>query len=283
MLDNTTLLFALEAYKGEIADRIKFDKIKQKYYTSDYYRMGAEKIRFKLWKTGHYSAGPLRDIEREVIRETDDKLKMNLLVRYRDKPEYSVRDFVLEIKKAITFLNVKLAVIDHLHYFSFPDEKTENQALKEIMNLLRDVVLQIEVPIVLIAHLRKLEKFNASLCPDLSEVMGSSEITKNATTVITMAPAHNIPQVQHNLFPTYFRVCKERFESGTDRYLMISDYNLDTGRYEPDYRVERITKGGAESEELTETTRPYWAKDAILMRPPEVKLFKEKYTGRKGC
>lgn len=246
-------LFALEAYEGEISDRMKFPQIAGKWFKAKGYPLN-----YKMWKRGEYNSLGLPEMEKVIIDSTPKCVQDNLLVRYRTTSEYSVDDFLHEIECLTYRDKIDLIVVDHLHYFSLPDDQSENRALKRIVNTLRDYGLLQEIPIVLFAHMRKKPYGSKSPVPSLDEFHGSSEITKNATAVITFAPAFDIKMPTTYQFPTYIQVGKDRFNGAIKRYTMAASFDIRSGEYEKDYQLYSV-KASDELELVEDKRIPEWA------------------------
>jgi replicative DNA helicase len=253
------ILFALEAYPGEVEDRIKFARISTKHYakTTSY-------INFRDWKLGAYLNKEFLELEQEVITETPEAIKKNISIRYRTSCDYTIDMLEQELDDVLCFKEADIIIIDHLHYFSFPDGESENKAIKRIINKLRDIGLQTNIPIILFSHLRKKDKFNKTKIPDITEFHGSSEITKNPTCVITMAPAYDIDPPSTYQFPTYFRICKDRFDGSLKRYAFSTIFNARTGDYDKVYKLFKVINSGEDLEEISREMRPGWAQSAYF-------------------
>lgn len=266
-------MFALEAYDGEIEDRIKFNEIKKMYYKSDLRIPGG--IKFKSWVRGAYRKSKILDFEKEVVKNYDQNVLDNLSLRYRKDSGYDVNDFERDLDAIISFKEVDIVIIDHLHYFSM-EEANERIGIKNIVNKLRDLNLHYKVPIVLVAHLRKMDKYSKSLVPDEHEFHGSSEITKNATAVITLSQALDKDQPKPYLFPTYFKICKDRFDGSAKKYVFEVNFDARSGSYEEEYKLHKSNSDNTEIEELSDGKRPIWARSAKL------KGYFEKNYAKKG-
>lgn len=255
-----THLFALEAYEGEIEDRLKFNLMCDKWY-----KKHRDYVDFRDWKAGKYLINDMLHIEAEVICELDEKIKENLTIAYPGG-DYTIEQFETDINHVVSMKNfIDLIVIDHLHYFDLPDSLSENRAIKTIVNRLRDIGLFHEIPIVLISHLRKKERNNKSLIATLEEFHGSSEITKNPTCVITLTPGLDIEMPSPYEYPTYFHIAKNRFRGGLRRYALDALFNLKTGQYSDKYNVYQIKNDGLDLEILEREKIPYWAVSAKNM------------------
>jgi replicative DNA helicase len=77
-----------------------------------------------------------------------------------------------------------LVVIDHLHYFQFESDMSDTENIGKIMRRLRTLTRERNIPIILVSHLRK--KQNAKGAPDNDDLFGSSNIAKEAETVLLL-------------------------------------------------------------------------------------------------
>lgn len=262
------VLFSLESYEGEIEDRLIFSELSKKVYQES-----NSFFSFKEWVTGNCNKA-IYDLEGEIIKKFDGKIKDNLRIRYRDKSSYSANQFCEEIKLLAQREKIKLIVIDHLHYFDIPDGLTENLGIKNIMFTVRDIGQFLKIPIILIAHLRKTDIKSKTLAPSEFEFHGSSEIIKNSTAILTIAPAEFNGEKKY-LIPTYFRAPKLRFdEGGKKRYLYCSQFNLRTGEYENTYRIFRPKSLWTDKEDVLEKDLPNWAINAKRIGEYEARFNK---------
>jgi len=251
-----TIMFSLESYNGEIQDRHIFSEISKSWYaiTNKY-------LSFKKWATGHADEN-IYKMEEEVLKNMPEALKENLRIRYRNTSTYSANKLCEELKILSKNQKIKLLVIDHLHYFTIEDKDTENIGLKKIMFAVRDIGQKLKIPIILIAHLRKKDIKSKVLVPDENEFHGSSEIVKNATSVITIAPA-DLQTEKNYIVPTYFRFPKLRFdEGGKKRYLYCVPFNLRSGEYDDTYRVFAPKNYWTAYDEVVDNNLPSWATHA---------------------
>ncbi len=135
-----------------------------------------------------------------------------------------------------------LVIIDHLHYFDF-QSRDEYSAINDTMKKLKALQDRFRVPIVLVSHLRKKDKLR--VFPDQNDFHGSSNIVKQADTVIVLA--HVEPQddegngqyekqVMTEKYQTGIRVCKSRTGFPT-RLLGLVDFDMKTREYAADYKL----------------------------------------------
>jgi replicative DNA helicase len=250
------VLFSLESFEGEIEERAKFHKMSKEFY----YQNNFKPMRYRNMKLGEYENTNIREIENEVIKNTSFKLKKNLFIRYRDDSEYSIKNFETEINIAASIQEISCIIIDHLHYFSFPDKESENRAIKNIINKLRDIGLLLNIPIILMAHLRKKDRGNKSVVPMIEEFHGSSEITKNPTCVVTIAPAYDIIAPSKTKFPTYFHIGKNRYDGSLKKYVFSTLFDIVSGKYEEEYKIYNCFSNGEKLERVDSDFIPDWAK-----------------------
>lgn len=206
-------LFCLEAEEGEYERRQKFRKIAKAYYASG----GNHAINFYDWCLGDYDM--LEPFEEAVQAEMN--AQGNIHTFYRDA-EFDLDAF----SKVFCTLNGQsdLVVIDHLHYFDVPDDRNENKAFTDILKRIRDLSLIQQIPVILVAHLRKgAANAEEALVPDMTEFQGSSNIFKIVTKVITLGSGG----LAENGNPiTYFRIPK--FRAAGERTKIIGKTEFDT-------------------------------------------------------
>jgi len=98
-----------------------------------------------------------------------------------------------------------------------------------------------------------------TLVPSIDDFHGSSEITKNATVVLTFAPAYGVEMPTQHQFPTYMQVVKDRFNGSIKRYAMMSSFDLRQSDYEDDYKLFTVKNDGAEMDLVEDNRIPDWA------------------------
>lgn len=220
--------FALEASEGEIERRLKFQAITERFYADpDRPRIGRP-LYFDEWEVGLYDH-VLDEYERDAEKFCATAYK-NLHTFYKTD-QFDVATLI----EMATFVKgeTDLLLIDHAHYFDWDDDN-DNRAIKEIAKTTRDLCKNHGVPIVLVAHLRKRDKKNAELVPGLDEFHGSSDLTKIATKVVTLASGGPLPD---GGYQTYVRTPKNRKSSASSRYLAQMTFNAKRGSYEQTYKI----------------------------------------------
>jgi len=245
-------MFALEAEEQEIQRRLLFKSLVNDYYSDTHFN----KIipNYLRWYTSKQ--------ERELApyyEHAKQSIKLNSLkIRYRGD-EFGLEQYEQEI------VGIKdqadLIILDHLHYMDFQGEN-ENQALKNMIKTIRSLSLKHGVPVVVIGHIRKGN--NEALVPSIEDFHGSSDIYKNATKVITLAPCYD-----HNEDPTkfltYIRLAKCRQDGSRTRFVGLSAFDIKTNSYSDDFKLGLLSKGDKEWSEITTSDQmPHWSEDADL-------------------
>lgn len=240
--------FALEAYAGEIEDRIKWHlmlKELNKQNSKGFWR-------YDEWLDGLYKNEiEINNVEIKVIEDYSEIMTNRLFTSYVDE-KYTLKEFEEDLEKAKNHYQCDLVVLDHLHFFDLVSNN-ENQEMKALAKRICISARQRLMPVLCIAHIRKgLQK----LAPEMDDIHGSSDISKIATGVITFAHAKDIEKREEYLVPTYFKVVKTRKRGGMDFYIALCDYNLQTVEYEKDFNIYYTNYDGTKLVEIK--NNPYW-------------------------
>lgn len=242
-------VMALEAYQGEIEDRIRFKMFAEHFY-KDPMREPFANVTFRDFihgKINHHLAN-----YREQIAQDMQKL-VNLKTLYRQK------DFTVDSFKKQAFLiapETDLIIIDHLHYFDIEDDN-ENKGMKEIVKTIKWISDFIEKPIILVAHLRKRDRKFPELAAGMDEFHGSSDITKIATKIITMGKGDMITPSRCE---TYLRIPKNRIDGSVTFYVAKLLFDFKRNQYDPAYTLGKLENMGSKFTPLTEEQIPKWMK-----------------------
>lgn len=228
-LGKTVHYIALEADRFEIDRRIKF-QILSKHFFADMARPDLEHgLQFDRWMLGLYD-DKLAKYEEQASHEIFTKYKGLFLGYKTDK--FNLFDLIESVVANAD--RTDLIIVDHVHYFDFEEEENEQKAIREIAKTARTLALEQGKPIVLVAHLRKKDRFNQELVPSIEEFHGSSELYKIATKAVTFSPGS---VSEKGNFETFFRIGKNRLNGGVTRYLGRTMFSPQKGTYEEAYRV----------------------------------------------
>lgn len=249
--------FALEAHRNEIEQRMFFREL---YATARDRGIPREGLSFQRWMYGQCESFAFLESD---ARERLEMRLINCSTFYRETA-FNHEDVTK------TFLAVRgetdLIVLDHLHYVDL-DPGNENAELKRVIKAIRDAALDMEIPVIVIAHLRKKDMRAKRIIPDIDDIHGSSDIVKVATKVVLMAPGRSLPQSdKQRVAMTIMQVAKDRF-AGTNGFAAVMQYDLESLEYRDTYALGRLTPG-ADSFEDTPSP-PAWAKRAVSIRVAE--------------
>lgn len=240
---------ALEASEFEIERRLKYKYIAN-YFFSDENRPRLKKnLTFTDWYLGEYE-NELKLYE-DLATEFCHKAFGSLFTFYKSE-KFDVFNLIENIH--LIENDTDLIILDHIHYLDW-DDPNDNRAIKEIAKKVRSLALECQKPIILVAHLRKKDRGNKEIAASLDEFHGSSDLSKIATKVITIAPG---PVTDDGKYTTYFRIPKNRLDGGVTRYVGATTFSPKKGGYDDEYSI-----GFANTEkffQLTHHQYPQWAK-----------------------
>jgi hypothetical protein len=262
-----TLLIALECYDGEMEDRRKFPIIQKMAYE----RLG-KIIYQKDWVCGKYPE--LVELEQEI--KLDEKIMGNMLIRYRQRGEdYTIKTLQDDLEKVLARKDIKFVVIDHIHHFDMDNVYSENIEMKNLIKKICNMSQIYHIPIVCFGQFKKRIGGSDTLVPDYDEFFGTSELYKNVSAVITVAPDFEAESEPHE-FPTLFRICKARGGTQLKKYALGTIYSAETRNYERDYSLYLLKKGGTKKEDVSK--KPSWC---INYKLPRISSDKLSYSGCK--
>ncbi len=243
--------FALEAEPRELERRTKFAMLSRALYEARH--DDRHKMNYTDWRLGR-----LEHICGEwnaMVSARFEKHLRPLWTLYRGS-KFDARDLerqVIEVHE-----QTDLIVIDHLHYIDANEDRKEADALGDVAKTVRDLVLTVGKPVILIAHLKKKEQGSKRLVPEMGDFHGSSNITKVVTQAITIERCHKVQASKWFLSPTFFSVLKDR-RDGASPFVAVMNFDRRTKSYASTYTLGKLTKGGSDWEPLPEFDKPDWA------------------------
>ncbi len=242
---------ALEAESLEIERRIKYRMFSKAFFEQK--RKSSHRMSFKNWLLGRFAI-ELADLEAEVAEKFEKEVK-GLFTFYKSG-SFNVMNFIQLVMYCAN--ETDLIIVDHVHYFDYEDDN-ENRAVKEIATTARDLALGQGKPIILVAHIRKGDRYSTDKCPQLEDFHGSSDLYKIATVSVTFAPGDNF--TSDGKSETFMQVVKERLGGESLRHLACLTYNTREGVYEKGYKIGPWRqKRDAEFTEHPQGNLPTWAK-----------------------
>lgn len=248
--------FALEAEQDEIARRLKYRLIANKYWNGSNSEMARanKSMNYTDWYDGKLDQY-LGKIEEEVEREVKEKFK-NFYTFYRKSEDFGLNELKAQIIAAKN--NTDLIIIDHLHYIDFEDSN-ENKAIADITKEIRGLALYGGKPIILVAHLRKTDRRHKTLIPDLDDFHGTSNIAKIATKAVLIGPCYD-PMERASQYATYMRVAKNRTDGARCRFIAKCIWDASKNAYEPKFELSNTTFDDQTFEALDPSQMPDWTK-----------------------
>lgn len=259
------MFLALEAGDNEIEMRILFGDLMAARFKATRQVGG---IDFGDWRRGDNA--DLQETYKAVIPETKRIMK-NISITYKKTSKYGVEEMERDIANVRNDVNV--IIIDHLHYIDRAPKITETEALEKIMKRIRDINLQMGVPIILAAHVKKQQEAKRfhTLLPSMDDIYGSGSVSKNATFVVVQTQSGGIEEEkfpatalfhEHRLgWPTLVRVLKSR-DYGTTRSKFVLVPFFAGGKYADPYVIGTGSKGDTLWTENRDGIR--WAKSRVM-------------------
>ena len=240
---------ALEASEWEIEHRLKYPLVAERFF-ADPYRPKV-RLTYPDWVNGELLE-ELSEYEKSAAKFFDDAFR-DLFVFYKQN-KFGIDEMLQTV--AFCAAETSLVIIDHVHYFDWDDDN-ENRAIKKIAMTARRLSLEEKKPIILVAHLRKKDRGAKDLVPGIEEFHGSSDLTKIATTVVTMSPGG---VTSTGNYETFFRISKSRRDGGVTRYIGREFFSPRKGGYENGKYQIGWSGCTAESgfEEIPSDDRPSW-------------------------
>lgn len=243
--------FALEAEECEVERRIKYKLLADKYFTDGSIYQRDAKLSYASWYAGLHDA-TFEKYEKEVAEEFEKKFS-NLHTIYRTN-SFGIKEF----EQALLSIQheTDLVIVDHLNYFDFDDDN-ENKALTDIVKRIRDLALLSCKPIVLVTHVRKKDRKDQSILPDIEDIHGTSNVSKIATKIIMLGPGKETSQKFK--YSTYFRVAKNRINGSVSRYVARSDFDIRSNSYDQEFQIGHYSPYQEEFQPFTcEAEAPEW-------------------------
>lgn len=256
---------ALEAEELEIERRLKYKLFAQKFFENRHKYSNLIRLTWDGWMRCKYPE--LIELEHEVARELPAMLD-NLEIYQPGITEFTKRDFELVYEEIAP--KCDLIILDHIHYLAPDDRENDFDHIKKTMWKLRDLINKHRVPVIALSHLRKEDKFNKSLLPTLEELHGSSEISKQANTVISFGEAWSVPSrndadnmIKTSPGSTFCKILKARLGAERcQRYVSLLKFNFDSRVYEEKYAAYLCDRFTTELEAIEEKDFEFWMQRA---------------------
>ena len=244
---------ALEGDRFELEQRIKYNKISKIYYENPS-KYGGGYLNFRDWKLTTFD-DKLKEIDSEITDLVAEECE-ELEIIYPSVTEFFRDD--LELMWEELSESFDLIIIDHLHYIDF-EESNEHIGVKRNVSKIRGLINKYRVPAILISHLRKTAYANKSITPQIEELHGSSEISKQANHVISFSRCYEIGDHEFEKPMTAFEILKTRWAEGVG-YIGVTNFDFKTKKYDDPYALYRIKDRFCTKAKPVKISRaPHWA------------------------
>lgn len=271
------LYFALEAEEHEIERRMLYYELTRLIAK----HMPALPIpRYREWLHEGYTPEwhSLEGHAQKLIERETEALE----VLYKTElytPEQFRRDVAEIVEKSDPDKKPQLVIVDHLHHF-FLSSSDENQELKSVIHSIKRLHDRYEVPVVILAQLRKNDGGFQSkrTLPMLEDIRGTAALSDVATDVLIISPfpsarVDELPADFHN--PMFFHLAKSRTAAETRQFAGVVSFDAKLGQYAEQYALYQ-TKLFEDPEVVEPGKIPKWAKRA--RRPKvEVRMGRDRY------
>lgn len=248
--------FALEAAPDEIERRIKYSLIVE-------LAVRARDVRAPELTYVDWIHGKCEDIARTYDRPAEQLMLEslgNLRTFYRGAA-FGHADVQRLFKEV--HAETDLIVLDHLHYVDIDDDEAEHRGFARTVKMIRSTALEFGKPVILIAHLRKRDQRAKQIVPHLEDFHGSSELIKNVTHAILLAPARGFESKWYEA-PTFVYAPKDR-HGGATGLVALCTFDRRFRGYLSTYALGHAVEGGTKFEPLKPNDFPRWAKSARVM------------------
>jgi len=247
--------YNLEGGSLEVTQRMKWKDMVSAYF-AEYSSLGVD-LDYRSWMLNKTQEPIFNNLEAAVYNDLQSKIGENLYL-YDSQEGLDCDKFCrslvdLEGLKCDRMLDrtlrrhfkglvdLDLIVIDHLHYFSLTKDENEIREITEILKTAKTITEEMNIPIILVAHLRKLLRGHG--IPDKEDIYGTSNIHKIANTCIIIAPDHENDDLRNGVYPTFFRVAKSR-QGLRPNILINCNFNVHTRCYEDQYTLRKCYPDG---------------------------------------
>lgn len=262
--------YNLEGGYQEAISRMTWRDICELYY-SKYTDLGLE-MDYRKWVLNEFPNPYMTRMASEVYASLKDKIGQNLFL-YHSKTGLTCEGFCESLKDFHSLehifdlekmdmrperMNIDLVVVDHIHYFRYGDEQEEIKAMTDIMMTCQQITEEYEIPVVVVAHLRKLNRGHG--IPDKEDIYGTSNIHKIANTCLIIAPDHEKHDIANGVYPTFIRIAKSR-QGLQPNILINTTFDIKTRTYSDKYDLFRCgASGDVHGEPIPFGELPKWAR-----------------------
>lgn len=242
----------LEAEEGEIFNRKLYREFAHRYYAQQTF-VKKEQINYRDFYDGLYDkkySELMQQCEFDIVKKNK-----NFNIYYRCVLGFGLEELESMIDNHIPRDKPTLFIIDHIHHFDWEDTN-DVAAIKRITKKIRDASLLEGLAVIMFAHIRKSDRKNKTIIPDVEDIHGSSEIYKEATQCISLAPYRKGESAKHKM-PTLFRISKDRL-GALYQYIGLNYFDIRTQSYDSNYEIKKTNFEETELMDLDSSECPDW-------------------------
>lgn len=243
------LFIALEAERNEIEMRLLFQIMSGLYY-KDVNRNRKLIVNYRNWRLGKLATHLLKyELEAHEIFEHHYK---TLSTVYRHQA-FSIEHLTHVLEE--TKHSADIVILDHLHYLDVEIGRDQHQVTSILMKKIRDLNLYFNKPFVVAAHLRKDIE---GMLPATEDFMGSSDIGKNATVTVMIAPHAAGYDPKEQIAQTLISIPKSR-TGGMGNLCGVLNYSIRHQAYLTKYQLASVLPLSNKLDFIKEEDYPDWA------------------------
>lgn len=222
--------FFLEAEEDEIERRTKYGMLLE-CYTRGGGLFDPKEINYIQWRLGRCRA--TLDRYADEVEAAYEATYSTFHTYYRSRQGFGAKDLEREILDI--YKTADMILVDHLQYLDIDAAKNEVAETTALVKTMRDMTLTLGVPIVCIVHLVK--NPSDGLTPTIPDLYGAGNVSKIATTIVTMAPYRDFDFacVAPDGAPTLIQAQKYRLGGERAAYAGVAFYQRDLGAYASPY------------------------------------------------
>lgn len=258
--------FALEATEREIERRAKFPILSKLYFqqrakdVSSGKPVSSAHVSYKDWLYGYCTAelDPFDDAGTEFVQQH----YAGIQTYYRVCGDFTLQTLQTKIREISK--EVDLIIVDHLGFVQAKPGSNLHEHQAATVKALTDLAREQEIPVILVAHLRKKDRAGAPLLADQEDFSGIGDIFQVANTCIMLSPAgvldranvdeHGTPihRVQGDrLWDTFMAVRKAR-TAGSDvtNATAVLQFDAHFNQYQKNYAIGRLTNSDTQWEPI---------------------------------
>lgn len=208
-----------------------------------------------------FEANDLKQHEETFKSDIENNLSYlkNITWRHKDKTF-----FINDLKKELLEQkdNFDVCIVDHLSFIDNDDNYNENKNVEQTVKELKTFCDVFNKPVILVAHVRKSDRRAKNVMPHEEDIAGTKHIINIASRVILIAKDPRAIGT-NGLYPTLFRLAKNRKADYTTYYIARINFNSITNSYEDSFDLLHCINEGEDYKDVEFNERPNWSNVSI--------------------